>query len=735
MDLDIDKQEGTRQQVPDLYVADQAPIRAGGEGGPANPDFSVPPLQPVRSNTLRGLANIAGKLLEPAMKRAEEQQFFEGMARAAAGEAAADIAAERPAWANFFGEGAAVAGARAYEGQRDAIEFETSLVQQMKQHRELTPLQYAEALREAVGKRTTGDPVRDQQLQATALRALPSLMKLHAKEHLTFNQEKAWRARGGAMTAAFDQIHEWYRASRTSVGAVTGSAQEVPVSDADMDAARAKFVESLAPFAGEDLDMRDRQLVERAREAIGRGNLDVVHALRDTGVWSQLDAKVRDTLQNEYDQVGRRELPNRVSSQLMDQLSTFLANPGNDGEAIDRALDRFNTLARAESGIEIDLFPADYRLRLRQAGAADAAQVAKASAKAAEDSRLRGLAQRTLLDPRVMKGEIEPGASAVMRAVPGYSEAEKEAASLAWAQTGSITDPVQLGAARATILMNYGTAGRKLDAAESWVAAALTGDTPSQSGLALVAALDQAPEAGKPVILAYMSREQQTFVEEYRRALATPDVTPADAWKHARATARAAELTANINKLEKSDQALVSRAVKDFQDKTFGLGGKDVNPLGLGLLQGLVAKNLKEGTALGGDQRRGAVALAKSLQDFRFEGEIGYLPLRRDIPSLQERIGGAPKEASDALKAVVEKKTGSIPNSETLAWITASTDPDGALVFQSQYVDLTGGMARFVPVRIHEREIKDALKGIISKKRKDSGPRLSGTEPWQVAPQ
>jgi len=734
MDFDLEPQKGSRQQVPDLYVADQAPIRGGGEGGPANPDFSVPPLQPVRSNTLGGLVAIAGKLLAPAIKRSEEQQFFEGMARAAAGEAAAEIAKERPDWANFFGEGAAVAGARAYEGQRDAIEFETGLLEQMKDHRALPPLQYAEALRTAVQKRSTGDPVRDQQLQATALRAMPALMKLHAKEHLAFNQENAWRARGGAMTAAFDQLHSWYNASRTKVAAALGDGEEVPVSQPDLERARSQFLSVFTPFDGERIELRDRQILERAKEAIGKGNFDALHVLKDVGIWEQLDSSVRDTLQAEYERTGRRELPNRVSWKLLDQFAAFINNPGADGEKIDETIIAFNKLATAQSGIEIDFFPPETGLRLRQAGMQDAAQAAKAAAKTAQSAQVNGMALRMLTDPRVMKGEIEPGSSARMRVLDGYSEAEKVQAEVAWAQTSKLTDPVQIGAARATILLNYGTAGRKLDAAESWIQAGLTGDTPSQAGLAIVAAMNQVPESGRPTLEAYLSREQQFFVSEFRMALRNPDFTQVDAWKYARASARQAELTANLSKLEKSDVAIVDRAVSDFRDKTFGFGGKDVNPLGLGLLRTVIAKHLKESVGGGSDSHRGSVALAKALQTFRFEGEIGYLPMRDDVPSVHQRIGGSPSEAAAALKAVWEKKTGAAAKPETLSALFASTDPDGALVFQSHYVD-TSGVARIIPVRINERELIEARRGITAKKRGLSEPALEGAvEPWQVTP-
>jgi hypothetical protein len=110
-----------------------------------------------------------------------------------AGETAADINHERPAWAQAFGDSTAVSGARAYEGATDASRLESALYTAMPELIKRDGGEVAQEATNIITKMRTGDPVRDQALNAMLPQILPNVLRMHATGRAKWLQDEAER--------------------------------------------------------------------------------------------------------------------------------------------------------------------------------------------------------------------------------------------------------------------------------------------------------------------------------------------------------------------------------------------------------------------------------------------------------------------------------------------------------------------------------------------------------------
>ena len=148
-------------------------------------------LQP--STTMDFLMKVGAPLLEPIIKQQEQAKYLQGMARAVAGETAADIDHERPAGARAFGDSAAVSGARAYEGATDASRLESALYTAMPDLVKRDGGEVAQEASNIITKMRTGDPVRDQAMNAMLPQILPNVLRMHATGRAKYLQDEAER--------------------------------------------------------------------------------------------------------------------------------------------------------------------------------------------------------------------------------------------------------------------------------------------------------------------------------------------------------------------------------------------------------------------------------------------------------------------------------------------------------------------------------------------------------------
>lgn len=305
----------------------------------------------------------------------KDRRFLAGIGRAAAGEAARDIAEEQPWWARMFGDGNEVAGARAWEGIADANHMEASVMERMRDLRSLPPEKAQAALLEIHRDMRSGDPTRDAAQAALWVRALPGILKQHAKEHLAYKQEVATEAQRKGIQSAFDSFDAKAKAF-SSLDNRDG---------ADMDGATETLKSVFTPPAGVNPATYRAQLVEGLANSLAAGKFAAYSAANRAGLLSSLPAAQARQLDALHDREARKVAFDRAPPYLQDRLLAVGTLPAEEAAA---ELDAINKEFMAVSGLDIPLVPSSQQqTMLMRAAARDEAEAARklaAAEKAAE---------------------------------------------------------------------------------------------------------------------------------------------------------------------------------------------------------------------------------------------------------------------------------------------------------------------------------------------------------------
>lgn len=729
-----------RQAPAPVDTGRPAPITGGTIGEVSNPDLSISPvLERSGARLLDGLIKVAGDLIKPVVKQQDEAAFFDGMARAAAGEAAKDIAAENPPWANFFGEGAGVLGARAYEGARDSARIETEALESLSRDRALPPEDYAQVLRQRLGAMKTGDPIRDGQMQAASLQMLPSLLKAHAQAHVKYNQEQAFKARSETFTAAIDALEAWNNHAR-ELGA--------PLTAEDKARAKATFESALAPIPGEDLQVRDRVIVASLLSAMTEGKFAAVEHLKDIGAFEALPIEQRDQLNRTYRIESARAVVGRAAPEVLDRATSLYLNPPRDGELLDQQINAINSDAARTSGVYgSNLIGEDERLKLRERAGLQAAKSAaarmKAEDKEAAEAALQAGARAALLDPRGIYASASLWANVRGE---GASRALDQQGTILWQE--ALKDPQKAPQARASLLVNLGAKNALAAAVTEFGTAANAADWNPQVGMAWQTLKQLPPE----VMGAYVNNDQE-YVFRQAELYQQGGVHPQEAWKHAKADL--ATRPFRDPDLNKAEREAAEAVVKEFNTSPWFRDRTDAQ--GLTLLQGMVGAGMR--TAPGGAPE--ARALAARGQVTAKGGElIGNVFFFRSQPglenwrsTLQGGNGAGEDQVAEAFHLAWERKLklNSGLNDQvtwpmgklkpTLPWIVMAKDARGDFYFSSVYndPDADGLIGKQHSVTITKRDIEAELKKagelIDAKRRHAATAGTSGSqEPLYIAP-
>lgn len=178
------------------------------------------------SPLMQAMMRIGGKFVEGQIEERKTEAFVEGMQRAAAGEAVADIVKETPWWAKMLGSADPAEGARWYAGHTVAQSTVADLDDRMPELRQLPPDQARALISKEAQARLTGDPSTDAAVLQQMSQALPALFKRHTKAHLGYLNEQAV----ASMTASMGQAGR--RLQQIASGAVSGEYSEQDVEDA-----------------------------------------------------------------------------------------------------------------------------------------------------------------------------------------------------------------------------------------------------------------------------------------------------------------------------------------------------------------------------------------------------------------------------------------------------------------------------------------------------------------------
>lgn len=207
-------------QVPGAVQAAQAVSASGVSQAPlaavSGQQQATLPQQPQPDSTLQVLTNIAAPVLGPAIQRARTAALVSGMQRAAAGETIQQIAAERPWFAQVFGDGDAVAGARLYEVNARSASVASGIMSGMDEYAKLDAGQFKGVVSGALQDAMTGDAEADASIMQAAARHLPQVFAAHTQASIKYGRV---RTAGLQVSSILSEADLYQAAAGTELGA------------------------------------------------------------------------------------------------------------------------------------------------------------------------------------------------------------------------------------------------------------------------------------------------------------------------------------------------------------------------------------------------------------------------------------------------------------------------------------------------------------------------------------
>lgn len=269
---------GRRVQAtePARRVGPRGGTSGGGVGRlPDAPGVATPPRDP----TVDVLMKMGQEILAPKLKQAKQAKFVEGMSKAAAGQAVAEIAAEQPWYAEVFGDTDVIEGARAYHSQAGVARTIAGMEEAMPELRRMAPAQAQAEVNRRLTESLTGDDSVDAHILGATAKLLPGVLKRHAKEHYAYLQEEASAAESEARRADADML----QASASGLADGTIGAMEYDLRYQQV-ASRAR------PAAGRNLESYAKQLAADMQLMARKGQLHALNAYRSGGYLDALPA-------------------------------------------------------------------------------------------------------------------------------------------------------------------------------------------------------------------------------------------------------------------------------------------------------------------------------------------------------------------------------------------------------------------------------------------------------------
>lgn len=309
--------------------------------------------QATRDRTVEALQLIGTKVLSPELKKYEDAKFNEGMMQAASGTALLDIINNRPAMSKIFGEGASIAGARAYTISAKMSMLHASLEDNMHELRKQGPEAMTAYMTKMMQDSETGDVATDLQVRMDYIKRAPSIMATHAREHYAYTQEEMDRTAFVAMSAEGTLFNKLMMSGITKPGTV---------SDDDLSAARDRLYAVLAPLPGSDRAANERRNKSFILTMGEVGNWHVLNDLRQNGVMDGLAPKDRVVVERQLDEFSRKQA-GESTKDWQEELVKVRADAADAGrtrmtglEVTQRAAE-INRMAMARSGNPFPIIP------------------------------------------------------------------------------------------------------------------------------------------------------------------------------------------------------------------------------------------------------------------------------------------------------------------------------------------------------------------------------------------
>lgn len=382
----------------------------------------APGVSDVNSRTFRAISDLASGVLAPKIKEAAQQQFMSGVQRAMTGEGLSEIIKDQPWYTDIFAPSSALAGARTYTAQAAVAQWAGKMQEQMPKLAKVGPEQLQAAATGALQGFLTGDASADSMITAHVVEHMAPLFKQQAKEHYIYVQKVASEA----------QINAWEAAGKVYQGlAATEASGSGTVSPEDKNAAKARLLGSIVPFADQSDEAYERNIKSFLEGSASNGNFQVVKLFKETGLYDKINPDKRAELDRSLRTFARQALDNQMPKFALD-VAMLVNDPTLDPREIPAKVQALNDKAAAITGVtEAQLIPPQSVDNIIGRVLVEQRNAAQSAAQRAEALRLK---QQEKVDDFAMAGSlIGQGAGTIDRAIKMglVKESDAERAGLA----------------------------------------------------------------------------------------------------------------------------------------------------------------------------------------------------------------------------------------------------------------------------------------------------------------
>lgn len=335
----------TRQGTPQAQAAQRGALRNNATGGAAVRTAQALQVPPAKGDAIfETLSRLGSDILKPKLEAERTRMFFEGVNKAARGQAIQEIVDEQPWYSKVFGSSSLVDGARAHTASAKATSLATELEAGMGEFRKLSDQGAVKVVTERVGAlASTGDSVTDAMIMQQATAAMAPILKNRTKAAINYQRELREEATIANYASQFARVQSAHSAS-VQPGAT------VDAGDALFTAIGA--VKAMVREDGTSPELHSQMVSKAAMQAVNGGNLQAYQIIKASGKFDELTPQDQYQLTRAHSiavNEAKGSLPASFRKMELDfaLLSTTGANPEQVGAKAQQLNDEWRRLSGA----------------------------------------------------------------------------------------------------------------------------------------------------------------------------------------------------------------------------------------------------------------------------------------------------------------------------------------------------------------------------------------------------